>query len=80
MFDTSTDKAIDGVKLTYFCSNNFDDPVGSGRLISQDLIAPKQSDRGTWRIYEDTCTKVNVMVTEAHFKDGSKWVAEAAGD
>jgi hypothetical protein len=75
-YKNNTDKPVDGVKFVYFCFNNFDDQIATGRLISQDTIKARDTDHGNWRIFEDGCTKAKVSVTEVHFKDGSKWTSE----
>jgi len=72
-YKSNADKDIDGIKLQYFCFNNFDESVANGRLIDQDVLKPKKSSSGTWKIYEDSCTKVKVVVTNVHFVDGTEW-------
>lgn len=69
-------KDLDALKFYYFCTNNFGDPVGTGRLIAQDKIKAGKADSGTWSIYKDTCTKVKVTVTDVHFTDDTNWVAD----
>ncbi len=76
IYKNTSEKVIDGVKLHYFCTNNFDEPVGHGKLIAQDKIKPGEGDKGVWKIHEDNCTKVKVTVTDVHYVDGEKWIAE----
>jgi hypothetical protein len=74
-YKSNAKKVIDGIKLQYVCRNNFDEPVGSGRLISQDKLRPGKRDRGVWSIHDDQCTKVTVTATSVHYIDGDRWSA-----
>jgi hypothetical protein len=72
-YKNNSAKDVDGVKFMYYCSNNFDEPGASGRLIEQDKILAGSSRSGVWSIYEDTCSKVNLVVSDVHYVDGTTW-------
>lgn len=73
-YKSNAPKDLDGIKFRYFCSNNFDEPLGSNTLIDQDKHAPGSSASGTWQLYSDNnCTKAKVVVIEVHYADGTTW-------
>lgn len=76
-YKNNSDKTIDAIRFQYYCFNNFGEPAGSGRMLTQDLEKPGKSTYGIWNNYDSGCTKVKVVLLEVHFTDDSTWSSDS---
>lgn len=76
-YKNNSDKTIDAIRFQYYCFNNFGEPAGSGRLLTQDTQKPGKSTYGIWNNYDTGCTKIKVVINDVHFTDDSTWNGDA---
>jgi hypothetical protein len=82
-YRNNTERPIDGIRLGFYCFNNFGEPVknnGSNyfNIESQQLLAPNEKRSGSYQVNNfDDATKVYGYVRQVHFEDGTAWYSDS---
>lgn len=68
----TSNKVIDGIKISWILYNNFNEQVDNSNGIAQEKISQGKSTTYSWSIYQPA-THAKAFVYSIHFTDGSSW-------